>query len=645
MKIITKTNNGLVMRERSRLSSILWGLMWGLIGGIPLILLLTNLGVESLKCQRIASDRVDCTQTRSTAFGGKQLAPQSFPFVTQAEYKYSAIPGDKNCPVIHHHNFDIVFRDGSHQTIFKYFIQGNCHKGNQAWIQTQVASLNQFIASETGTIEIVYDNRFTVPILGMMLLYSLFILIGWASVLTSVLPIDLYLDKSKIQLFWRRKKCYTINLRFPASSSQQMQPEANEEWIESSDEMIYMLFKEHNFDNPLIKLIRRLGIQSIIEMVMCKNGRLPIGSSPEKPNFIPVSSVSQSIPSAKAMDSARRLLDHCQAIYSQRHELIRVNPGNFSKIDLGFYESTQRLLEKRGFQKLADIEDVTVTQANGGNNRTLIRVMLDRNSRTLAIFNSIQQSFLIKVFQAIGLLVKGGNVIELKSGFNDGKFLVTNNLKNLDPSGDVPGIYHQRYPSHTTIDDLMTAHTKTLDDLTSRKQPVYLYTYEDMLEFEHFLQDLTNWHKQRQGYITRDDIRQVVKNGLILGWAVEELWTAIEAVKDSGHGYSVTEEEGLEVMELFHRLEELENRHKQRQGYVTCDDIRRMDKTGLEHITEELWALIEDLVATRAAKQQTFQCWMLALLREAETLSLLLLWVMLVQTGYVPVKKDNIDSF
>ncbi len=257
MKIITKTNNGLVMRERGHLFSIVWGLG---VGGIPLLMLLslgTSLGVESLKCQRIASDRVDCTQTKSTAFGWKQLAPQSFPFVTQAEYKYSAIPGDENCPVIHHHDFDLVFRDGSHQTIFKNFIQGNCHKGNQAWIQTQVATLNQFIASEMGTIEIVRDNRFTVPSLGMMLFLSLFIVIGWGYAITSVLPIALYLDQSKIQLFWRRKKRYTINLRFPpfsSRSSMPMQPEADEEWMGSSDEMIEMLLEKPNFANPLLKL-------------------------------------------------------------------------------------------------------------------------------------------------------------------------------------------------------------------------------------------------------------------------------------------------------------------------------------------------------------------------------------------------------
>ncbi len=532
MEIVKKTENRLILQESIGCFPIVsvWGLLFG---GIPLSLLFlfaAGWGVESLKCQQVTSDsdRVDCTQEKSIFFGMKQLTPQPLPLVAKAEYNYTEMPGNEDCNVFHNHDFNLIFSNGSQQTIFENLLRVNCRKGNPDWIQTQVAKINQFIAEETGTIEIVRDNRFAPSSIGIILFLGVFIVIGLGRVISSLLPISLHLDKSKRQLFWGRTKLCKINTRsysFSAISSVRLKAETHGD----GDLRVYraeILLKsgEPGFD---------LGYSSSKSDVLAKANQIAtfVGvkledisdrSSPSSPSASGVSN-------QKARDSARQLLDLCKASYSQRHEFIRVDPGDFPLVDIRFYDRTQTLLEKRGFHKLDDIEDVTVTQASGGKNRTFIRVMLHRDRNTLAGIYAMPRPFFVKVFQAIGLISKGDNAIELESEFDDGTFLVTSNLKDLNMSSDVPGIQRQQYPHHTTVDNLMAAHKKALDCLTGQKQPVYLYTYQDVLELQHRMQDIENRHKQRQGYITRDDIRRVAKNNQ--DQVAEELWAAIEEVK------------------------------------------------------------------------------------------------------------------
>ena len=162
-----------------------------------------------------------------------------------------------------------------------------------------------------------------------------------------------------------------------------------------------------------------------------------------------------------------------------------------------------------------------------------MRVMVSPDRRTIAgIFAFSTSSVIKKVLQGIGLLPQHKG-IELESELEDRTFLNTNNLKGSRTiSGDVPGIQFQLYASNTTVDQLVAAHTKTLDQLRQQKHPVYFYTYEDAIELWHRIQDCKNRHKQALGYLTPDDIRRL----LYRNRTDEELVSLIEEVKKEDSG-------------------------------------------------------------------------------------------------------------
>ncbi len=85
--------------------------------------------------------------------------------------------------------------------------------------------------------------------------------------------------------------------------------------------------------------------------------------------------------------------------------------------------------------------------------------------------------------------------IELQSELGDGTFLITHNLPGLDR--EIPGITRQEFPRQTSLDELIAAHTETLDRLSRQERPVCFHTYDDAIESQHRQQDRINAHEQK----------------------------------------------------------------------------------------------------------------------------------------------------
>lgn len=225
--------------------------------------------------------------------------------------------------------------------------------------------------------------------------------------------------------------------------------------------------------------------------------------------------------------AVHKLVDFQTKLYSQPHEFVQVDAQNFSHLDLKFYNRAQRQLERLGFEKLADIEDVTVCEANRKQPRILIRTMLSRDRRTVAgiyHFPSAQS----KVFQAIGLAPKGSKVVELESEFEGGRFLITGNTQGLNTT-PFAKIEDQQFPRETSISELVRAHRIRVRDLNPHTPALILRNFDQVIAMANRLQALKNKHKQAQGYLTRDDIKRHAKQGQ--EGAAEALANALEDLK------------------------------------------------------------------------------------------------------------------
>jgi hypothetical protein len=213
----------------------------------------------------------------------------------------------------------------------------------------------------------------------------------------------------------------------------------------------------------------------------------------------------------RKQEPAQKLLKTMQALYTNQHTFQPVDCKTFRHVDQKFYQHTQKMLEKLGFRQIADIEDVTVSQTKISH-RTFIRVLLSSDRTTMGACYQFPLSWLVRLFQWIGLAPKGGKVIDLESELSDGSFLVTTNTLEMDTTTDIPGIYRQQFPHTTLAEQLLIRHCEKLRELSKQGiQPVRMNNYEEIEAAQHRLQAIKSAYRASVGFVTDDDIDRTAR--------------------------------------------------------------------------------------------------------------------------------------
>lgn len=209
---------------------------------------------------------------------------------------------------------------------------------------------------------------------------------------------------------------------------------------------------------------------------------------------------------SKEQELAQELLNTMQSIYVPQHTFQPVDAKTFRKVDQKYYQRTQTTLEKLGFHKIADIEDVTVTQVNPAN-RTFIRVFLNSDRTIVGACYHFPLSWLVRLFQWIGLAPRGGKVIDLETELSDGSFVVTSNSLEMDTTADVPGVHRQQFPHNTTAEILLQQHrTKLRAFIQQGIQPLRQNNYAEIEAAQHRLQAIKSGYRTSVGFVTDEDI-------------------------------------------------------------------------------------------------------------------------------------------
>jgi len=82
--------------------------------------------------------------------------------------------------------------------------------------------------------------------------------------------------------------------------------------------------------------------------------------------------------------AAQEILATIEATFQPTHRYVRAEAGNFRHLDLRFYDRTAQDLAGRGFQRLADVEDLTITETPGTVlSAILLRTMLSRDGTVM----------------------------------------------------------------------------------------------------------------------------------------------------------------------------------------------------------------------------------------------------------------------
>ncbi|MGC9502972.1 hypothetical protein [Baaleninema sp.] len=511
IKLIKKNEDRWIFREgNSPLLSNLKNGLW--MGGIFALLFAIAYGwrVDTLKCQRNRQNRTNCYYESSSFFETQELSISPLPRVARAEYQQSKIEYSATCLAPHYHKFYLVFEDESRQEIFPSSIDFNCQAGYPDWIQEQVDRLNQFIDSNQTELEIrrnlalylLIQFKDKIPPLEA----PLFILVGFSAyaiiftLFKNPLRISWHFDKTTQFLYYWKTQLFRIeHLSYPFTAIVPVCRIQKDLWgnvfftaeVELSSGESILVWKKSVREAEILE-----ALQEFSEFVEAE-----IVEIDDRPKAFVV----YELVKCNDTDLSKvppEVFETCRKVFSHRHQLVRVtqDSSRLSQLNFRGIEKTQKSLEANGFQTLVDIEDQTLTEVNHRRVPRVIRLMLSRDRRTIAAIHVTPKPALSNPIRSLGDIepVKG---FELQSDLGDGTFLITATLKVVDKTSEVPGIDRRQYAHKTSVDELISIHTETLDRKISGRHPVYFFHERDAIELQHRIQDYKNQHMQAVGYV------------------------------------------------------------------------------------------------------------------------------------------------
>jgi hypothetical protein len=212
------------------------------------------------------------------------------------------------------------------------------------------------------------------------------------------------------------------------------------------------------------------------------------------------------------LESMQFLLQSMQSLYGEPHVFRQVDPKQFPWVKHKFYNQSQGQLEQLGFQKIADLEDVTVNQTNPQKSRTFIRAMVGDTGTVLAgiyHFPSHVSSLMTRALLFLLRISRHSYIVDFETEFANGVFLVTSNTEMASAiQMDVPELQQHFFPKHTSVEDLYKSHRAMLNQIikNSGAQPLSINTFEELEASQHRLQALKNGYRQSVGFLTAEDI-------------------------------------------------------------------------------------------------------------------------------------------
>ena len=211
--------------------------------------------------------------------------------------------------------------------------------------------------------------------------------------------------------------------------------------------------------------------------------------------------------------AARDILANLEATYQPTHDYVPVRADDFRHLDLAFYQRTERDLQARGFRRLADLEDRTITNAPGTVlSPVMVRVLLSRDGTvSAALYHPHIRRFGLRAL--LWLLRKlPGRVTDMETECSDGSFVVTSNATMAAALADAPLIDAEYLPARTAPIDVYARHTQRLAaHLRVRPgvTPRVLVTHDDVLASQNRMNALKAAYRGELGMVTRAELEQL----------------------------------------------------------------------------------------------------------------------------------------
>ncbi|MBN1766363.1 MAG: hypothetical protein JW860_13970 [Sedimentisphaerales bacterium] len=181
---------------------------------------------------------------------------------------------------------------------------------------------------------------------------------------------------------------------------------------------------------------------------------------------------------------ARRVLAEIKQYNSGRHEYENVIDTNeFTHLDSDYYYKVSVSLKSKGFLKLGDIEDVTLSRAYP-NLRTYIRAMINTGNTILAGIYHINPKGLWKILSLLKI-VPSARVLNFSTELADGRFILTSNTRPSNGADHTPPeIMVEYFSNKFTPGELLSVHMDRMEKFLQENpdiHPVLIHSLDDAI--------------------------------------------------------------------------------------------------------------------------------------------------------------------
>jgi hypothetical protein len=238
---------------------------------------------------------------------------------------------------------------------------------------------------------------------------------------------------------------------------------------------------------------------------------------------------------------AQRLTALVRHLYAGRHEYREADPARFRHLDLRFYDEAARLLEREGFARLGDLEDVTNNEAPGSAGAPLfIRGLTGDGGRIVAgIYHFRPKGWNVWWTRLLGA-GKPFKVVDLQTDLSDGAFLETSNATSARAMSHPPQILSDHLPSGCTPMEVLEVHRRRLADYLAEHPDVEvrpITTAEQAIALGHRVQDMKVEHRRSLGGIVEEEEIVKIADQMIVGTAeARRLAREIEKLREPEKG-------------------------------------------------------------------------------------------------------------
>jgi hypothetical protein len=221
--------------------------------------------------------------------------------------------------------------------------------------------------------------------------------------------------------------------------------------------------------------------------------------------------------------AAQNILNKMRSMFGVQHVFRPIDASQFSHLSQKYYSECEHKLNKLNFNKILDIEDVTV-RSTSPDPRSFLRIMSNSESKISAAIYHAKPIFpwlVLMFFMRIP-----SKVFEFQSVFSDDAFIQTT-IAPPSISNSVPEKVIKQYYPNTSIEDLLKIHEKTMNEYLSGHPgvyPVHIDSFQAIIDHSKKTFEMTKAHLEEIGWVTRDYLyKHVGKDKLLADKIYDEI--------------------------------------------------------------------------------------------------------------------------